>query len=295
VDWLAVVHEGGPARGFRPQMPAHGEALDDALIAAVLAHVRTLCRDPRWPAGELNLPRPIFTEKAYPEDELVVTVLANVEDEDRVDTELLFEKRVGPRSQLEIALPVLAREEPEPDTGWNSGVGDLVVGVKHAFFHDASAGAIVSLGSELRIPTGDEDRGLGKGTWVAEPWLAWGQILPWNGFLHVQALGEIPFDHDDADPEVKLRAALGRTFREGRFGRAWSPMLEAIATGVLEDGHTRIDVDLAPQIHVTLNRRQHVMLNAGVRLPVTRARERPIQVALTLLWDWFDGGLLEGW
>src|SRR5690606_26082281 len=72
-DWFAVVHEGGPVRAFARIMPAYGDALTDDEIAATLAYIRTLCTDDRWPRGELNLPRALRTEKAYPEDEAVFT------------------------------------------------------------------------------------------------------------------------------------------------------------------------------------------------------------------------------
>src|SRR5690606_30514827 len=72
-DWFAVAHRGGPARGFDRMMPAFGEALTEEEIQASLDNIRTMCRDARWPRGELNMPRALFTEKAYPEDEAVIT------------------------------------------------------------------------------------------------------------------------------------------------------------------------------------------------------------------------------
>ena len=53
--------------------------------------------------------------------------------------------------------------------------------------------------------------------------------------------------------------------------------------------------DVAPQIQVTLNTRQHVMLNIGVRTPLNNTEGRSTQIAAYLLWDWFDGGFSEGW
>ena len=72
-DWSAIVHGGGPARGFDPLMPAFEEALGSDEIEQILSHVRAFCRDERWPRGELNMPRALFTEKAFPEDEAVIT------------------------------------------------------------------------------------------------------------------------------------------------------------------------------------------------------------------------------
>ena len=46
---------------------------------------------------------------------------------------------------------------------------------------------------------------------------------------------------------------------------------------------------------MTLSRRQHMKLGAGVRIPLTDTSQRPTRVAIYLLWDWFDGGFVEGW
>ena len=73
-DWFAVVHEGGPVRGFDRMMPAYGNALSDEEIARVVDYTRGFCRElPDWPLGDLNLPRALFTEKAFPENEVVLT------------------------------------------------------------------------------------------------------------------------------------------------------------------------------------------------------------------------------
>jgi hypothetical protein len=293
-DWLAVIRQGGPARGFSPVMPPHAAALSAAEIAAVLRHLRRFCEDARWPPGELNLPRPLVTEKAFPEDEALVETFVDTNRDGRVATELLFEKRIGPRSQVEIALPFVALERPERPGSWNAGIGDLVLAAKHAFFHSGERGSIASLGAEVVLPTGDEDRGLGGGTTVFEPYLAVGQLLPGGAFLQLQALGELPVDRDRAD-EVQLRATLGRTWRIGRYGRAVSPMVEAVGVWAFEPDGTVEQWELVPQVQIALSRRQHVRLNLGARIPITDAGERPTRFGIYLLWDWFDGGLLEGW
>jgi hypothetical protein len=38
-----------------------------------------------------------------------------------------------------------------------------------------------------------------------------------------------------------------------------------------------------------------VRLDAGLRIPLDEAKRRPTPLAFYLLWDWFDGGLFEGW
>src|SRR5215469_6695504 len=75
--WKAVIVHGGPARGFSPIMPAFGDLLTSDQIDDVIAYLRTFCRNNHWPRGELNLPRALITEKAYPEDEVVVSTAVN--------------------------------------------------------------------------------------------------------------------------------------------------------------------------------------------------------------------------
>jgi hypothetical protein len=62
--FLAVAHNGGPARGFSPIMAPWGGAFSEHELALAVSHIRTLCTDQRWPRGELNLPRPLVTAKA---------------------------------------------------------------------------------------------------------------------------------------------------------------------------------------------------------------------------------------
>ena len=50
-----------------------------------------------------------------------------------------------------------------------------------------------------------------------------------------------------------------------------------------------------PQVQVTLNKRQHIRANFGVSIPVRNTAGRAAQFAFYLLWDFFDGGLREGW
>jgi len=218
-----------------------------------------------------------------------VTGLADVEGDGEVVSSLLFEKRVGPRSQLELADELRAREQAGGP--WLAGGGDVALGAKHAFYSDFERGSIASVGLEAWLPTGSEERGLGRGSVVLEPYLAWGQLLPGDAFLHVQALAELPTEGDLAD-EIQLRAALGRTFTPRPFGAAISPMVELIAVWSLDGGST-FDLDVAPQVQIPLSRRQHVRLNVGARIPITR--ERDTRVGAYLLWDWYDGGFFEGW
>jgi mono/diheme cytochrome c family protein len=289
-DWFAVTHAGGPARAFDRRMPAFGAALSAREIADVVDHVRAFCAEPAWPRGELNLPRPLVTEKAFPEDEAVLTTSISGGDERAVVNELLYERRFGARNQVELVVPIATRRAT--GAAWQRGLGDVAVAFKRVLAH--GAGSILSASGEVVLPTGKETQGLGKGTTVFEPFVTFGQVLPANAFVHVQAGAELPRDRDVAEREGFWRVAAGATIEQGQFGRAWSPMVELLASRELESG-AATHWDIVPQMQVTLSTRQHIMVNAGVRLPVTNRAERSYQVIAYLLWDWFDGGFLDGW
>jgi mono/diheme cytochrome c family protein len=291
-DWMAVMHDGGPARAFDRRMPAFGGALTDVELQQILDYTRTLCTNAAWPRGELNLPRALVTEKAFPENEAVLTTTIGTSGTGHVGNEFLYEQRLGARSQFEIVVPLLLQDGN--GGGWQRGLGDVAFAVKHALFHNLDRGNIFSVVGEVVLPTGKESVGLGKGVTIFEPFVAFGQILPADGFLQLQTGMELPADSARAVREAFWRAAVGKTFTEGRFGRAWSPMVELLAARDLEDGATT-QWDLVPQMQVTLNRRQHIMINAGLRFPLNARTGRSTQLITYFLWDWFDGGLRDGW
>jgi hypothetical protein len=292
-DWYAIAHRGGPIRGFDRLMPAFGEALRPEDIESALRQIRSFCTDARWPRGELNLPRALFTEKAYPEDEAVITTTLVGEGADSISHEFLWEQRFGPLSQIEIKVPITRADLGEPQ-GWQSGTGDLGIGVKHTLHHSLDRGAILSVGGELVLATGDETKGFGKGTTVLESFVLYGKILPRDAFLQLQAVLEFPHDSSFED-EAVLRAALGKTWTvDSPFGRSFTPMLEFLAAREL-NGHASTEWDVVPQLQVSLNKRQHVLGAVGIRQPMTDRANRQTEFVFYLLWDWFDGGVLQGW
>ncbi|SVA50556.1 uncharacterized protein METZ01_LOCUS103410 [marine metagenome] len=292
-DWYAVIHDGGPVRGFDRMMPAFGQALTGEQIQQILDHVRTLCTDEAWPPGEFNLPRSLFVEKAYPEDEAVITTTIQGEGQDSLTHELLWEYRFGARSQIEISLP-LHIAELKGTEGREKGFGDLELGLKHNLKYDKQRGTILSVGGELILPSGDDSRGFGKGTAVFEPYVAWGKILPRDSFFQLQGLLEFPTE-SGFDNELGLKGVFGRTWTTGGpFGRAWTPMLGVLGSKDLGSGGDT-HWDLVPQLQVTLNTRQHVTGSFGFRVPASDSSARETQFVFYLLWDWFDGGALEGW
>jgi hypothetical protein len=142
-------------------------------------------------------------------------------------------------------------------------------------------------------PTGSTERGIGSGTTVFEPFVAYGQMLPARSFVQLQGGAGLPTASGHAN-ELFWRTVVGRKFTQGEFGRAWSPMLEVLAARDLESG-ARTHWDLVPQMQVTLSTRQHIMANVGIRIPANQRDGRQTQFMAYLLWDWFDGGFLTGW
>jgi hypothetical protein len=48
-------------------------------------------------------------------------------------------------------------------------------------------------------------------------------------------------------------------------------------------------------MQMSLNKRHHVRANFGVRTPMNNTAGRSTQVMFYVLWDWFDGGIRDGW
>ena len=290
-DWFAVVHEGGPIRGLGRHMPAFADALTADEMTLALGHIRTFCAEPAWPRGEFNLPRTFFTEKAFPENEAVWETGVSTASSGAVANTLVYERRFGARNQFEVKAPI---DFQEGDDGtWHRGLGDVAVGVKRVFYANLATGRIAAAGAEVVLPTGKESLGLGNGYTVFEPFAMWGQILPRDSFLQMHGGVEIPSDGERGSTEVFLRTAVGTSFAQDRgFGRVWSPQVEVLFARA-EGGSAEWDV--VPQLQITLSKLQHVMMAAGVRVPVTQRVERKPQLLVYVLWDWFDGSPFDFW
>jgi mono/diheme cytochrome c family protein len=292
LDWLSVVHQGGPSRAFDRMMPAFGDELSEAQILSVIAHVRTFCAERGWPRGDLNLPRPFITEKAFPENEAVLTMTIASSHDRSFGNQFLYEQRLGHRGQYELFVPIVAREDAAG--AWQAGVGDIGAAYKHVLFDSLASGSILSAGGELTLPTGREGKGLGKGFAVIEAFGTYSQVLPHDGFLHAHSGIEMPAGAEDAAKESFWRLAVGKTFMRRRWGRAWSPMVEVLGARELQQG-SATEWDVLPQLQISLSTRQHVLVNVGIQAPISERSERPRRVLVYLLWDWFDGGFFSGW
>ena len=298
-DWKAVIRDGGPARGFSEIMPAFGDVFTPEQIDQVAEHLRGFCRkqdkDRTWPPGELNLPRALRTEKAFPEDEVVLTTSIAARGSPGITNAFAYEYRINGRNQLEVSLPVTSLHR---DTGgYETGIGDLGVGLKHVFFWDldtaGTRGSIFAVQGEIVLPTGNSAKGFGTGEATLALFASYDVLLPGSTFLQFQAGGDFP-QHTQTTPNaVYARGAFGASLSKD-FGRQWSPMLELVVDRDLRDSAIT-NWSVVPEFQVTLNTRQHVRAALGYQVSINNTAGRDNQIMFYFLWDWFDGGLVEGW
>jgi mono/diheme cytochrome c family protein len=292
-DWRDTVLNGGKARAFDRKMPSFKDFLTSEEVDNVLDYLRGFCRDRAWPQGDLNLPRPLVTEKAFPENETVITSsYERPGGSGASSSSFIYEHRIGARSQYELNVPFNLQHAA--NGSWSRGLGDAAVAFKRVLFYNVGTGSILSAGAEAIFPTGKESEGLGGGVTILEPFAAFSQQLPSNGFLHLHGGFERSLNHDVANDVSYLRMAIGRTFVQPNNGRNWSPMVELLSERELTPG-ARVLLDVVPQMQVTLSKRRHIMASAGLQMPLNERTGRNRKGLVYFLWDWFDGGLFEGW
>ena len=290
--WKAVITGGGPTRGFSDIMPSFKEALTAEQINDVVVFLRSLCRNPHWPRGELNLPRALVTEKAYPEDEVVISTSLKAQGAPGGATHVVHEQRFGMKNQIEVDVPI---NYQDLNHTWYGGVGDTTLGLKRVMFSSLQSGSILSLFGGAILPTGNRARGFGTGTTTFETFAAFDQLFKTNTFIQTQFGADLPRHTDIAPQSIFFNTAVGQSFAANHgLGRLWSPMFEFVGARDLVD-NAKMNWDVVPQMQVTISKRQHIRADLGVRVPVNNTSGRQIQVVFYLLWDWFDGRLNEGW
>lgn len=286
-DWGYVVARGGAAAGLSPQMPAFTGALTPEETHRVLAYVRSFCTDGWWPRGELNFRRPIFTGKAFPEDEAVATqsFIKGPGSTANWVTELSIEQRIGARGQFELTLPIEVRDPSSGST--EAGVGDLSLNGQYVLYASLQHLTIVAASLELVLPSGDRDRGLGDGTVTFEPSLLAGTGLLDPIVLQAQLQGVAPVDEHRADSGVRFLSAA--SYPLGPLRRDWWPTLEFEARQNVSAGES--EFFLTPEIYKAIRTRGHVAMSLGVQLPIGGRRPFDYNIVGFLLWEYGDGGL----
>lgn len=284
-DWKIVVSEGGAALGFSEQMPAFGDSLSEADIDAVLAHVKTLGGDHDYPDGELNLLLPIRTKKAFPEDEWVWKQRYTGQDGDNVwKNTLEYEFRVGQRAQgiLEVTHEV---------KGSDSEFGHFEPGFKYVLKHDRDGGFILTGAAQVGVPLN------GGAHWEFLPYLAVGKIL--SDAWTLQGSGRLKLDLEDSDKSSAEFVGILHWVDAPR-PRWVFPALEVIAEVPFERGtgpgrKAAVQWSVLPQARIGLNKRGNIALNVGMEWPLNDRDRYDWRAYVYFIWDFADGGLLEGW
>lgn len=147
--WKAVIVYGGPYYGFSAIMPSFKDLLSNDQIDDVVAYLRTFCPNPHWPRGELNLPRALVTEKAFPEDEFVLSTAINASGAPGLTTDFIHEQAFGTKGQLEVDVPW---DYQDQNHNWNSHVGDITFGWKQVMYSNFHTGSIFALQGSILPP-----------------------------------------------------------------------------------------------------------------------------------------------
>ncbi|MEW6323038.1 MAG: hypothetical protein AB1635_18365 [Acidobacteriota bacterium] len=276
-DWEIAIAAGGPAVGLSAEMPAFGDALTTEQIRGFVRHIRGMCRESGWPLGNLNFPLPIFTEKAYPENEFVLKPRLSRRD-GRSDLEFVsvYERRLGRRGMWEVAVP-LASHAADDGGARAHGLGDVDIAVKYVLAAGAEGAGILSGGLEVALPTGRDSRGLGHGTAVFEPYLAAGTMIG-DVYVQAQLKGELSADRAKAARAVVYNMYLGRD-------TAVTP--DTWTIGIELNGENR-ELAVTPQIRKGLTRTGALGAAFGVRIPLNRREEQGTRWVGYLLWEYLE-------
>lgn len=289
--WKAVIVYGGPYYGFSTIMPSFKDLLSNDQIDDVVAYLRTFCPNPHWPRGELNLPRALVTEKAFPEDEFVISTAVNASGAPGLETHFIHEQAFGSKGQLEVDVPW---DYQDQNHNWNSHVGDITFAWKQVMYSNLHTGSIFALQGGILPPTGSQKLG-GNGTTVFEPFASFDQLFRSNTWVQFQMGADLPRHPDITPQSLFWYTTLGQTLApDHRLGRQWSPMVEFLATRDLQDG-AKTNWDVMPEMQVTVSPRQHIRADIGVRTPFTNTAGRTPQVYFYILWDWAEGHFWNGW
>lgn len=277
-DWERAIAKGGPGVGLSPQMPAFEDSLTPQQITLFVSHMRGFCKDPQWPIGNTNFPRPILTEKAFPENEVVLLPAISHYPEDEAPTitnasfKAIYERRFGRQSMIEIAVPLVTTNSLLTRT---TGLGDMAIAVKHAAYFTNSR--IVSVGLEVALPTGDRFKDHGSGAITIEPYVSTGLMI---GDWYWQS---------QLKPEISTNTVRSRHHfvYNTYIGRDTSTAPNTWTIGVELNGEDGA-VALTPQVRKGLTGTGALAASAGMMLPLNKREEQGMRWVGYLLWEYLE-------
>ncbi|MBI2618616.1 MAG: c-type cytochrome [Ignavibacteriales bacterium] len=279
-DWMAVIMDGGPARGLAMTMPSWRESISDEQAGVIISHIKTFCSETGWPPGELNFRRAQVTLKAFPENEaLMIPSYTSTQTASAV-TRFVYESRVGSSGQWEIALPLISRFGSSPA----GGVGDIEVAGKYVIFHDLSAMSILSAGLEVGFPTGRRSDGFGSGSVKLAPFVAAAK-----GFGEAFVQSSVKFERRLKTGASELFYTIALTLPLTDEKKGLFPTIEV--NGISANGNSGNTILITPQLYIGLVQRGHIALSLGTQIPVAGTKPFDYRLVGFLLWEYADGGL----
>lgn len=274
-DWILVTAKGGPPAGMSSEMPAFGDLLQPDQLQGVVDYLRAFCVEPGWPSGNLNFPRPLFTEKAFPENEVIVAPAVSHREGEPTNgsVKAVYERRIGRRAHAEVGMPLASAVAGTRSTG----LGDLSVAAKYVLHTNRANTSILTAGLEVVLPTGSESRQLGGGTTVFEPYLASGVAFG-ETFLQGHVKYEFPARDLWSDREFVYNLYLGHSL----------DVTPSTWTFAVELNGVEKDMAVTPQARKALTRTGALAAAAGVRIPINHRSAHPIRYLGYLLWEYLD-------
>ena len=279
-DWERAIAKGGPGVGLSSEMPGFEDSLTHERIAGFVSHIRAFCKQSGWPMGNLNFPRPIITEKAFPEDEFLILpaishrTAAGSPPMTGIEFVGLFEQRIGKRAMYEVALPLTTTSV---GGSRNSGLGDIEAAFKYTTYANANTARIVSVGLEAVLPNGNSDNGIGHGTFIFEPFVTAGALVR-DWYVQAQAKVELPVD--------LLKA--GRAYVYNLYlGRDGSAAPNTWTFGVELNGENH-ELALTPQVRKGLTQTGALGASLGVMIPLNERQEQGVRWVGYLLWEYLE-------
>ena len=258
-DWELVIRRGGPAAGLSWDMPAFHDTLTAEEMSRMLRHLRSLCAERRWPHGNLNLPRGLFTTKAFPGDEVVIVPMVSHRygARTRVRIHHEYERRLGRRGQFEATLPIESVGGPRRRV---IGFGDVSVGAKYVLHSNEAGTRILTAGFETHLPTGPTRYQFGEGSAAFEPFVA---AALRRRSLHLQLDFAMEQLARRVSPEHPLRHVIYNAYAAGEL----RPLPGSLTVGLEINGLDK-NVAVTPQIRKALTRTGALAAAFGVRIPV---------------------------
>ena len=256
-DWELAIRAGGPAVGLSADMPSF-EMLSIEQVRLLIVHLRSFCQDPGWPHGNMNVPRALFTRKAFPENEIILQPVASHSSQThtQLGLQVSLERRLGRRMHVSAEIPFYSvLNAPTPKTA----TGDVAIGAKRVVIARPDWPLIATAGASLSFPSGDRGYGFGSGTHILWPYLAAASFHDrWYFQADIGVQIHMPKVEFDPIRLLMYNAALTRDLTGSPT--TWNIGLEV--NGI--DG----GLGLVPQIRKGLTRSGTLSAALGFRIPV---------------------------